>query len=462
MSDPSPNPLTTPSGVSHGSVSRRTHAFELECTEGGGGDVPSTERTRREASHLGIIGSTTVNDAEENELEALVANGGRSTTFETAQRQLAGAAAAADSDDASASVSSPSLTLHLSHHRNWSFRAQLVAGLVGICFILIVSSQMGRYPLNEDDSDGMSIPYEESVSSCPLSDVEDMDALLAKVKAQSPRDRCHHDDDDNDNASDDDDSSDISSHGNQQPCHCSNPLEPANFTDRPEWNRGFLRNVELAQDAVASSRNLDVVMLGDSIVEFWQATYKGAPIAMFESNHEVYQRLFDSPDAPIQGLALGVAGDKCNQLLYRIQNGIIAGLHPTVFWVLIGTNDVLASSCRADQVVAGNVAIVRELQRQRPNAAIVVQALLPVGDAAGIVLPAVYARINRRLACVARASNNANGTAPVQFVNVTELFLTSHHTVNETLLPDKLHPSAMGAEVWGNAIVSTVLRILQQ
>jgi lysophospholipase L1-like esterase len=464
MSDP-PSHLTTPSGVSHGSVSRRTtHAFEMECREGGGGgDVPSTERTRREASHFGnSISTTTVNDAEENELEALVANGGRSTTFEAAQRQLAGAAAA-DSDDASASVSSPSLTLHLSHHRNWSFRAQLIAGVVGIFFILIVSSQMGRYPLNEDDSDGMSLPYEESVSSCRRSDAEDIGALLAKVKAQSPRDRCHHDDNDDN----DDDSSDISSQvATQQPCHCSNPLEPANFTDRPEWNRGYLRNVELAREAVASSRDLDVVLLGDSIVEFWQATYKGAPIAMFESNHEVYQRLFDSPDAPIQGLALGVAGDKCNQLLYRIQNGIIEGLHPKVFWVLIGTNDVLASRCRADQVVAGNVAIIRELQRQRPNTTIVVQALLPVGDSAGIVSPNLYATINRRLACVTRNNNNANGAAsagaPVQFVNATELFLTSSNAVNETLLPDKLHPSAAGAEVWGQAIVSTVLRILQQ
>jgi lysophospholipase L1-like esterase len=456
MSNLSPHHLATQSGDSFGSVSR--HALEMECSEegggGGGGDPVPTELTRRGAPHLG--NSTIVNDMEDvnvnmNEIEALVVVDGGSSTFGTAK----GVRTAADDDARSLSVPF-SVTRHLSHHLRRSFRAQVIAGVVGIFFIVIAASQMGRYPLDDDNSEGMGIPYEASVSACPLSDAEDIDALLAKVKAQSPRDRCHHDDDDNA----DDDSSDISSHANQQPCHCSNPLEPANFTDRPEWNRGYLRNVELAREAVASSRNLDVVLLGDSIVEFWQATYKGAPIAMFEGNHVVYQRLFDSPDAPIQGLALGVAGDKCNQLLYRIQNGIIEGLHPKMFWVLIGTNDVLASSCRADQVVAGNVAIVRELQRQRPNATIVVQALLPVGDAEGIVLPKLYARINRRLACL--ASDNDASAAPVQFVNVTELFLTSHHTVNETLLPDKLHPSAMGAELWGQAIVSTVLRILQQ
>jgi lysophospholipase L1-like esterase len=466
MSNLSPNHLTTQSGDYLGSVSR--HVFEMECS-----DPDRTEHTSRNAPHLfgGSNSSSNsaiaiLNDVEDvnggNELDALVVvvvDGG-SSSFETYK----GLPATADTGDDARSLSAPSsvLTRHLSHHLRRSFRAQVIAGLVGIFFILIVASQMGRYPLDEDNSGAASLPDESAEeSSCPLSDGKDIDALLAKVQAQSPRDRCHDPDDDDNN----DDDGDIKSQGIQQPCHCSNPLEPANFTDRPEWNRGYLRNVELAREAVASSRSLDVVLLGDSIIEFWQATYKGAPIAMFEGNRVVYQRLFDSRDAPIQGLALGVAGDKCNQLLYRIQNGIIEGLHPAVFWVLIGTNDVLSSSCRADQVLAGNVAIVRELQRQRPNATIVVQALLPVGDAAGIVLPNLYATINRRLACVARASN-ANGAAsagaPVHFVNVTELFLTSNNTVNETLLPDRLHPSAMGAEVWGNAIVSTVLRILQQ
>jgi lysophospholipase L1-like esterase len=351
-----------------------------------------------------------------------------------------------DDDDDSATRSTSPVDNRSGATASRNFRARVIAGCVGVLFIVLVSSTLGLYPLGDAASVSGEAGNDSDMTataalSCPMSLAaaavdEDMEALLAQVDAQAPRDRCND---------------------NDRSCSCSNPLQPANFTGRAEWNNGYQANLKLSRDAVAAGRELDVVMLGDSIVEFWQATYKGSPLGRFRSNHKVYQRLFDSVNAPTQGLALGVSGDRCNQLLYRIQNGVIDGLYPKVFWVLIGTNDVMVTSCNADQVVAGNVAIVQELRRQRPNATIVVQALFPVGDSNAVAYPEEYNEINRRLACFAAA---AAAAAPVEFVNASQLFLTANNTVNETLLPDTLHPSATGAELWGQVIVRTVLRIV--
>jgi lysophospholipase L1-like esterase len=180
----------------------------------------------------------------------------------------------------------------------------------------------------------------------------------------------------------------------------------------------------------------------------------------------VYDALFRSADAPLRGLALGIAGDRCTQLLYRLDHGEIpSGLHAKAFWVLIGTNDFLWGSCHADEIVAGNVRVVQALLQQYPGTTVFVQSVLPVSVTRRInndAFPAaqswdVYPDINRRLECYALSTPN------VEFVNVTQLFLSSQgeKKVNETMLPDGLHPGGIAAGIWGNVIVENVQRVLR-
>jgi lysophospholipase L1-like esterase len=180
----------------------------------------------------------------------------------------------------------------------------------------------------------------------------------------------------------------------------------------------------------------------------------------------VYNKLFRNPDAPVRGLALGIAGDRCTQLLYRLDHHEIPStLHPKAFWVLIGTNDFLWGSCHADEIVAGNVRVVQRLLQQYPGTTVFVQSVLPVSRSRlvnGDASPAaqswdVYPDINRRLECYALSTPN------VTFVNVTQLFLSSNseREVNETMLPDGLHPGGIAAQLWGDVIVQNVQRALR-
>jgi lysophospholipase L1-like esterase len=268
--------------------------------------------------------------------------------------------------------------------------------------------------------------------------------------------------------------------------------------NEPSWNASWqvahARNRQLAQAAAQQHGELDVLLLGDSITESvrllggianiafvlsfahflcvfslhvskWLGTSLAQPAPKFDENHHVYSDLFDGDDAPAKGLALGIAGDRCAQLLYRLENGEVAPLtstqkHPKVAWVLIGTNDFLWSSCREEEIVAGNVRVAQTLLRIFPRCTVVLQSLLPVSRSiGGDDLPAkqsreAYRTINRRLDCYAQS------TPRVQFANVTGLFLTSRGEINRTMLPDGIHPGGVAAQEWGAAIVEHVQRIV--
>jgi lysophospholipase L1-like esterase len=142
-------------------------------------------------------------------------------------------------------------------------------------------------------------------------------------------------------------------------------------------------------------------------------------------------------------------------LLYRLQNGGIGDLHPDIFWLLIGTNDLAgaeaenskSTKCSVESIVAGNIAIIEELKRMRPGVTVVINSLLP--------RPAKYWRflssVNDRLECY------ASTTSGVEFFNATDLFAGPDLTLLH--LPDELHPDADGSRLWARAIADKVLEL---
>jgi lysophospholipase L1-like esterase len=134
-------------------------------------------------------------------------------------------------------------------------------------------------------------------------------------------------------------------------------------------------------------------------------------------------------------------------LLYRLQNGGIGDLHPDIFWLLIGTNDIDGDSCSVESIVAGNIAIVEELKSMRPEATVVINSLLPRPEKFWQFLSPV----NDRLECYART------TSGVEFFNATDLFVDPDLTLLH--LPDKLHPDAEGSRIWARAIADKVLQL---
>lgn len=152
---------------------------------------------------------------------------------------------------------------------------------------------------------------------------------------------------------------------------------------------------------------------------------------------------------------------QCNQLLYRIQNGELPEtLHPKVIWVLIGTND-FSDLCSRGSILAGNIAVLKEIMTRKPNTKIVINSILPVGSAPLVggdepnLRWMAYQWINTRLECLAATSEN------IFFFNGTSHFLTEDgQQINHTLMSDYLHPSKEGALLLGRGIVDMLNKVL--
>lgn len=242
-------------------------------------------------------------------------------------------------------------------------------------------------------------------------------------------------------------------------CTCTDPLEPIAHVPSssplyiPKWDDTFERNKLLA--AAADSPRL--VLYGDSITEHWVGTDFGE---MTQETMSV-KKQFDSIFEEGQAVALGLAGDRCPQLLYRLQQGELPiSLDPPVIWLLIGTNDQ-ADHCSQESILVGIMNIAQYLQEQRPNARLVINGILPKPNPTSrewkdTKYYASVTWINQLLACY------AEGLEGVEYFDPSFLFIDEEGLVPEDLIPDGIHPSGKGSRIWGEAILKRVEEIVEE
>jgi len=227
-----------------------------------------------------------------------------------------------------------------------------------------------------------------------------------------------------------------------------------------------------------SSGELEIVMLGDSIVEFLaggSGQLQGFP--RVPGAHEVWKHEVGNKH---NSALLGSAGDRAANLLYRLSHGEFPkGTVPRAIIVHIGINDVL----RADKhtlgspqaldkfakklagTVMASVALLHHLSRC--SSKIVVLGLMPCGSIApkagaphAYDWPSVYAgaiaAANRQIK--ARVERHPS----LQFLDCGRLLLTQNGTaVSRELTIDGLHPSAGGYHaLLSRCILPGISRIL--
>lgn len=132
-----------------------------------------------------------------------------------------------------------------------------------------------------------------------------------------------------------------------------------------------------------------------------------------------------------------------------------------IWWLLIGTNDMVSGGCSIESVLVGILELVHTLLDGNEKAIVVMNSILPrslstTGDVRDGTLWNDISWINERLACLAQG----DAAERLHFFNATLLFLRDEHYINETLMPDMLHPSAEGSRVWGVEIVTQVNKLL--
>jgi len=186
---------------------------------------------------------------------------------------------------------------------------------------------------------------------------------------------------------------------------------------------------------------VDLLFIGDSITQGWETD--GA--ALWKERY-----------APRKAVNLGISGDQTEHVLWRLQNGNLAGIAPKAAVVMIGTNNVNNTGGKhsADQIAAGVKAIVAELATRTPKTKVLLLAIFPRNDP-GNPNRAKIDAINVQLAKLAAADAER-----VTFLDLAPKFLSADGTLAPDVMPDKVHLSAKGYAIWADAIEPELKRLL--
>ncbi len=189
----------------------------------------------------------------------------------------------------------------------------------------------------------------------------------------------------------------------------------------------------------AKKGRIDVYFEGDSITRRWGATD--------------YPKLLENWNENFFGWNAGNFGwgaDTVQNILWRLHDGELDGVHPRVIVFLAGTNDIgyrVAPDqveARARHITGGIQAAVTLMKEKAPGAVIILMGLFPRNDNMA-ALP-VIEKINRNL------SQLADGKT-IRYLNINDRLADADGVLHEGMTdPDRLHLALKGYQVWADAL----------
>lgn len=183
-----------------------------------------------------------------------------------------------------------------------------------------------------------------------------------------------------------------------------------------------------------------VVFLGDSITQGWDGAGKAA-----------WKTWADYKPANF-----GIGGDRTEHILWRLDHGNFDGLKPKLVVLMIGTNNTghrKAEEPAAD-TAAGVKAILDKLHTKLPDTKVLLLGIFPRGEKSTDKLRVHNAAINDLLKPLADGKS-------ITFMDIGSSFLQPDGTLSKDIMPDLLHLSPKGYELWASAIKDKVADLMK-
>ncbi|SKA98718.1 Lysophospholipase L1 [Prosthecobacter debontii] len=190
---------------------------------------------------------------------------------------------------------------------------------------------------------------------------------------------------------------------------------------------GFLpaheRFVKIAQEGKAQ-----LVFLGDSITAGWAA------------KKDIWDKAFGAWEPA----NFGIGGDRTQHVLWRIQNGELETIKPKAIVLMIGTNNVGADS--AEGIAKGITAIVKTIREKQPQAKLLLLGVFPRGEKAS-PNPS-RDKLKEVNQIIAKLDNGDS----IHYLDIGDKFLQPDGSLTKEIMPDFLHLSPAGYQIWADAI----------
>ena len=191
---------------------------------------------------------------------------------------------------------------------------------------------------------------------------------------------------------------------------------------------------------------VDLVFIGDSITHM----FGGQPPSPVHRGQEAWERYYGKRNA----VNMGFGWDRTQNVLWRLENGEFAGLHPKVVVLLIGTNNRTGTQNAREnspaEIAEGVEAICKSLHAKSPATKIVLLSVLPRSPA-HFVEP--IREINQKLV-------KLETLGYVTFLDLWPCFADPDGLPNKELMADTVHPNAKGYQLWAETLEPVLVKLL--
>ena len=201
---------------------------------------------------------------------------------------------------------------------------------------------------------------------------------------------------------------------------------------------------------IAKRGNVDLLFLGDSITDAWGGEGHGT-----NGGHKIFSSKF----VPMKAANFGIGGDRTQHVIWRLQNGELDGIKPKVVQLMIGTNNSNGSDNTAEEIADGVKGIIDEIKKKSPSTKVLLLAVFPRNtgkdDGAKKIQKDKIDKVNSII------SKLDDGGKSVKFLDIGSKFKTASGELPKEIMPDQLHLSEKGYEIWANAVEGVITSMLK-
>ena len=207
-------------------------------------------------------------------------------------------------------------------------------------------------------------------------------------------------------------------------------------TPVPREDGGWRQRHESFNARVAQG-NVDLIFIGDSITHAWESSGK-----------DVWAKYYAKRNA----LNLGISGDRTQHVLWRLDHGNVDGISPKAAVLMIGTNNSNGDDYTAEEISDGITAIEHRLRSRLPKTKILILGIFPRS-------PKPCPQRDKNAAASEIASRLADSKM-IHYMDIGAHFLQPDGTLTKEIMPDYLHLTPLGYQIWAIAIEGKLRELL--
>jgi len=249
-------------------------------------------------------------------------------------------------------------------------------------------------------------------------------------------------------------------------CDCPDPSKAVAKTGSlaAQWKR---HHEDMVATANRLDPDLDIVFLGDSIIERFSGTAGMGTQSVTGHKSAFDHRFSKHGGGRFEGKAFGTAQDVGPNLLWHLENGLINNLNPKIWFIMIGTNDLFTNRCSDDFVVASIMNVVKLVSERSPESLFVIHGIMPrldnLQNTKKQFLGKIWKRaqsINNKLRRFCKKYHNFH------YIQGGELMLvpskiTGRARLDVQMMGDGVHPTLAGFEKWADFVVDRLQKVME-